>query len=151
MYAPVTVMMTLKDSEDCAAGDCCCKRSSELISLAGNYTYSMLSHANSMNSNLPVPTAACLLFLFILEHLVERLLATVKRAQIETNMPFFTGDDSLLQLNSEQFDFSVQSEQLFFTIIPSALFIVTSIWRTLSQARKAPVVNAPVFQLVKVV
>jgi hypothetical protein len=66
-------------------------------------------------------------------------------------MPFFTGDKSLLQLNSEQFDFSVQFEQLFFTIIPSALFIVTSIWQTLSQARKAPVVNAPVFQLVKVV
>ncbi|KAH7371052.1 P-loop containing nucleoside triphosphate hydrolase protein [Pyrenochaeta sp. MPI-SDFR-AT-0127] len=65
-------------------------------------------------------------------------------------MPFFTGDNSLLQLNPEKFDFSVQFESLFFTIIPSALFILASIWRTLSQARKAPVVNAPVFQLVKV-
>lgn len=66
-------------------------------------------------------------------------------------MPFSTGEESLLQLNQESFDFNVQFEQLFFSIIPSALFIVTSLWRTVSQARKPTVVKAPVFQLIKLV
>ena len=86
------------------------------------------------------------------------LATTAKSARIErsqpawaSKMPFPTGDDKLLQFNQEQFDFNVQFGQLFFSIIPSALFIVTSLWRTLSQARKPAVVNAPVFQLIKVV
>ncbi|KAL1844981.1 hypothetical protein VTK73DRAFT_1393 [Phialemonium thermophilum] len=64
-------------------------------------------------------------------------------------MPFASGADNLLQLNAKDFDFTVEFEQLFFSIVPSALFIVTSLWRTLSQARKPAVVNAPAFQLVK--
>ncbi|TVY84375.1 ABC transporter FUM19 [Lachnellula suecica] len=64
-------------------------------------------------------------------------------------MPFTAGDQSLLQMNQEDFDFNVQFEQLFFSILPSVLFIVTSLWRTVSQARKPNVVNAPVFQLIK--
>ncbi|KAF2687109.1 P-loop containing nucleoside triphosphate hydrolase protein [Lentithecium fluviatile CBS 122367] len=64
-------------------------------------------------------------------------------------MPFSTGEERLLQLNEGQFDFSVQFEQLFFSIIPSVVFILTSLWRTVSQARKPTVVNAPVFQLIK--
>ncbi|PQE21899.1 ABC multidrug transporter protein [Rutstroemia sp. NJR-2017a BVV2] len=64
-------------------------------------------------------------------------------------MPFFIGQEDLLHLNQEQFDFNIQFEQLFFSIIPSVLFIVISLWRTLSQARKPTVVNAPVFQLIK--
>ncbi|CAI7602046.1 unnamed protein product [Penicillium glandicola] len=64
-------------------------------------------------------------------------------------MPFTTGEENLLRLNQKDFDFNIQFEQLFFSIIPSTLFIVTSLWRTLSQARKPTVVNAPVFQLVK--
>ncbi|ETS77081.1 hypothetical protein PFICI_10955 [Pestalotiopsis fici W106-1] len=64
-------------------------------------------------------------------------------------MPFSTGEENLLQLNQADFDFNVQFEQLFFSIIPSVLFIVTSLWRTISQARKPTVVNAPVFQLIK--
>ncbi|KIM98582.1 hypothetical protein OIDMADRAFT_181890 [Oidiodendron maius Zn] len=64
-------------------------------------------------------------------------------------MPFSAGEGNLLQLNQEEFDFNIQFEQLFFSIIPSILFIVTSLWRTLSQARKPTVVNAPVFQLIK--
>ena len=66
-------------------------------------------------------------------------------------MPFSTGEDNLLQLNQVQFDFNVQFEQLFFSIIPSVLFIATSVWRTCSQARKPLMVNAPVFQLFKAV
>lgn len=66
-------------------------------------------------------------------------------------MPFTTGEENLLRLNQESFDFNIQFEQLFFSIIPSALFIVTSSWRTLYQARKPNVVNAPVFQLIKLV
>ncbi|OBT65097.1 hypothetical protein VE03_05221 [Pseudogymnoascus sp. 23342-1-I1] len=64
-------------------------------------------------------------------------------------MPFSTGEGGLLQMNEGDFDFNVQFEQLFFSIIPSILFIVTSLWRTVSQARKPTVVNAPVFQLIK--
>lgn len=66
-------------------------------------------------------------------------------------MPFTTGEEDLFQLNEQGFDFNIQFEQLFFSIIPSALFIVTSLWRTLSQSRKPIVVNAPVFQLIKLV
>ncbi|RAK98819.1 putative ABC multidrug transporter [Aspergillus ibericus CBS 121593] len=65
-------------------------------------------------------------------------------------MPFTSGEGNLLQLNQKSFDFNLQFEQLFFSIIPSALFIVTSLWRTVSQARKPTVVNAPIFQLIKV-
>ncbi|TEY70433.1 hypothetical protein BOTCAL_0103g00160 [Botryotinia calthae] len=65
-------------------------------------------------------------------------------------MPFFTGGENLLQMNQEEFDFSIQFEQLFFSIIPSALFIVIACWRMVSRARKPTVVNAPGFQLVKV-
>ncbi|PYH94822.1 putative ABC multidrug transporter [Aspergillus ellipticus CBS 707.79] len=64
-------------------------------------------------------------------------------------MPFSAGDGKLLQMNQMQFDFNLQFEQLFFAIIPSVLFIVTSLWRTVSQARKPTVVNAPTFQLIK--
>ena len=66
-------------------------------------------------------------------------------------MPFTTGGEALLKLNREQFDFSVPFEQLFFSIIPSALFILTSVWQTISQARKPTVVNAPGFKLIKMV
>ncbi|PYH37611.1 uncharacterized protein BO87DRAFT_456616 [Aspergillus neoniger CBS 115656] len=64
-------------------------------------------------------------------------------------MPFTTGKENLLQLNRNSFDFNLQFEQLFFSIIPSALFIVTSLWRTVCQFRKPVVVNAPLFQLIK--
>ncbi|KAF3069773.1 Multidrug resistance-associated protein 1 [Daldinia childiae] len=64
-------------------------------------------------------------------------------------MPFSTGEENLLQLNQEGFDFNVQFEQLFFSIIPSVLFITASLWRTFYQARKPTIVNAPAFQLIK--
>lgn len=66
-------------------------------------------------------------------------------------MPFFPEQDNILQLNEQQFDFNIQFEQLFFSIIPSVLFIITSLWRAASQLRKPTVVNAPVFQLIKLV
>jgi hypothetical protein len=69
----------------------------------------------------------------------------------EPKMPFFPEQDNILQLNEQQFDFNVQFEQLFFSIIPSVLFIITSLWRAASQVRKPTVVNAPVFQLIKLV
>ncbi|KAI1146779.1 putative ABC multidrug transporter [Nemania diffusa] len=64
-------------------------------------------------------------------------------------MPFFSEGQNLLELNQPGFDFNIQFEQLFFAIIPSSLFIATSLWRTLTQARKPVVVNAPVFQFIK--
>jgi hypothetical protein len=57
----------------------------------------------------------------------------------------------LLQLNKERFDFNIEFERLFFSIIPSVVFISTAAWRALSQARKPVVVKARVFQLIKVV
>jgi hypothetical protein len=66
-------------------------------------------------------------------------------------MPFDTREHMLLQLDSKGFDFNLQFEQLFFSIVPSALFIVASPWRTLSQVRKPEVVHAPTFQLIKLV
>ncbi|RGP81066.1 ABC multidrug [Fusarium longipes] len=64
-------------------------------------------------------------------------------------MSSFSGQNDFLELNEAGFDFSVQFEQLFFSVIPSTLFIVFSVWRSLSQARKPTVVEAPVFQLIK--
>lgn len=67
-------------------------------------------------------------------------------------MPFTTEEDDILQLNQyHNFDFGLQFEQLFFSILPSVLFIATCIWRTTSQARKPIVVHAPAFQVTKVV
>jgi hypothetical protein len=66
-------------------------------------------------------------------------------------MASFSGQNDLLELNEPGFDFSVQFEQLFFSIIPSVLFIAFSLWRSLSQARKPTVIEAPVFQLIKLV
>lgn len=59
--------------------------------------------------------------------------------------------NNLFDFNQDNFDFNLEFEQIFFSIIPSALFIVSSIWRTLSQVRKPTVVDAPVFRIVKVV
>ncbi|KAF4152717.1 hypothetical protein CNMCM6069_001775 [Aspergillus lentulus] len=64
-------------------------------------------------------------------------------------MPFTNGEGNLLHLNQEQFDFNLQFESLFFSIIPSVLFIPSSLWRTLAQIRKPVVVNAPVLQFIK--
>lgn len=66
-------------------------------------------------------------------------------------MPFSSQHGSLFQQNSEQFDFNVDFEQVFFSIIPSTLFLVAASWRTVSLARKPAVVKASVFRLVKVV
>ncbi|KAM0354779.1 hypothetical protein ACHAPU_000599 [Fusarium lateritium] len=64
-------------------------------------------------------------------------------------MTSFSGEGDLLQLNESRFDFNLQFEQLFFSVIPSVLFIVFSIWRSYTQARKPTVVDAPMFQLIK--
>jgi hypothetical protein len=69
---------------------------------------------------------------------------------IVSTMPF-DGKGNLLHLNTEQFDFNLQFESLFFSILPSVLFIPSSLWRTLAQIRKPVVVNAPVFHLIKTV
>jgi hypothetical protein len=52
---------------------------------------------------------------------------------------------------SKQFDFNLQFEQLYFSILPSALFIVAASWRTLLQARKPKVVHSASFQYIKLV
>ncbi|KAJ5513392.1 hypothetical protein N7463_002944 [Penicillium fimorum] len=65
-------------------------------------------------------------------------------------MPFYSQNVSLFEQNSEQFDFNVDFEQVFFSIIPSALFIVLAAWRIVSLARRPIVVNASVCRLVKV-
>ncbi|KAF4770080.1 hypothetical protein HAV15_011453 [Penicillium sp. str.  len=65
-------------------------------------------------------------------------------------MPFSSPNGSLFEQNSKQFDFNVDFEQVFLSIIPSALFIVPALWRTVYLTRKPAVVNASIFRLVKV-
>lgn len=62
-----------------------------------------------------------------------------------------SASQGLFQVNETQFDFNLRFEQVFFSIIPSAVFIVASLWRVLSKARQPAVVVAPVFQGAKVV
>ncbi|KAL4960800.1 putative ABC multidrug transporter [Aspergillus stella-maris] len=64
-------------------------------------------------------------------------------------MPFTSNEGSMLHLNRAQFDFNLQFESLFFSIIPSVLFIPLSLWRTLARVRKPVVVNAPGLQFIK--
>ncbi|KAF4958905.1 hypothetical protein FSARC_10903 [Fusarium sarcochroum] len=64
-------------------------------------------------------------------------------------MPFRDGEFDLLYMNQERFDFNLHFEQLFFSILPGALFIVCSLWRSITQSRKPSVVHAPIFQLIK--
>lgn len=66
-------------------------------------------------------------------------------------MPFWNGEAHLFQFNENRFDFNVQFEQIFFSVLPSVLFIITSLWRTFHQSRKPAVVHAPGFQLLKAV
>ncbi|KAJ5791126.1 uncharacterized protein N7518_008137 [Penicillium psychrosexuale] len=65
-------------------------------------------------------------------------------------MPFSSQNGTLFEQNSQQFDFNMDFEQVFFSIIPSALFVVPALWRTLSLARKPTIVKTSVFRLVKV-
>ncbi|RAH75408.1 putative ABC multidrug transporter [Aspergillus aculeatinus CBS 121060] len=64
-------------------------------------------------------------------------------------MPFANGEGNMLHLNQKDFDFNLQFESLFFSIIPSVLFISSSLWRALARMRKPVVVNAPVLQSIK--
>ncbi|KAI3337286.1 putative ABC multidrug transporter [Xylariaceae sp. AK1471] len=64
-------------------------------------------------------------------------------------MPFSQGLGDLFQQDQATFDFNLQFEQLFFSMVPSALFIITSLWRTFYQARRPAVVHATTVQLIK--
>jgi len=66
-------------------------------------------------------------------------------------MPFNAGQQDLFDFNHAGFDFNIQFEQLFFSIVPSVIFIVASSWRAASQLRKPTLVKAPVFQSIKLV
>lgn len=57
----------------------------------------------------------------------------------------------LPQLDSKGFDFNLQFEQLFFSLVTSILFITASSWRTLWQVRKPNIVQAPAFLYIKLV
>ncbi|KAJ5628297.1 hypothetical protein N7490_010525 [Penicillium lividum] len=65
-------------------------------------------------------------------------------------MPFSSQNGSLFNQNSEQFDFNIGFEQVFFSIIPSILFIVGASWRTASLTKKPTIVNPSAFRFVKV-
>lgn len=55
----------------------------------------------------------------------------------------------LLDMNHVDFDFNLPFEQLFLSIVPSALFISSTSWRILRQYRTPNVINARAFQLIK--
>lgn len=64
---------------------------------------------------------------------------------------FAYGDGSLLRFNVRQFDSKIPFEQLFFSILPSSIFVVTSAWRVAARHKPRPSVAAPVLQRVKAV
>ncbi|KAI5276196.1 multidrug resistance-like protein [Aureobasidium subglaciale] len=66
-------------------------------------------------------------------------------------MPFNTGQGHLFDFNHVDFDFNIQFEQLFLSLLPSVLFIVASSWRALSQLRKPTLVETSLFQWIKLV
>lgn len=66
-------------------------------------------------------------------------------------MPFHAGQQGLFDFNQIDFDFNIQFEQLFFSIVPSVVFIVASSWRAVAQLRKPTLVKAPIFQFIKLV
>ncbi|KAL7621968.1 hypothetical protein AAE478_007469 [Parahypoxylon ruwenzoriense] len=47
------------------------------------------------------------------------------------------------------FDFTITFEQLFFSIVPSAVFVVASLWRTALLIRRPVIVDAPLLRLTK--
>jgi hypothetical protein len=57
----------------------------------------------------------------------------------------------LLDMNEVGFDFSLPFEQLIFSIIPTAIFILSAIARIVLQSRKPTVVHDLNLQLVKAV
>ncbi|KAH8666519.1 putative ABC multidrug transporter [Xylariales sp. PMI_506] len=62
------------------------------------------------------------------------------------------GDDSIgpgVAGCRDSFDFTILFELLVFSIIPSAIFVLLSIWRTISLMKKPVIVDAPLFQVVK--
>ncbi|KAJ6031456.1 hypothetical protein N7540_002188 [Penicillium herquei] len=64
-------------------------------------------------------------------------------------MPFYSQDNSLFDQNSEQFDFNIGFELVFFSIIPTILFIVGATWRIASLARKPKIVKTSAFRFLK--
>ncbi|KAI1816169.1 putative ABC multidrug transporter [Poronia punctata] len=64
-------------------------------------------------------------------------------------MAFSGRGSDLFQQDHVGFDFNPEFEQLFFSLLPSVLFIVSSLWRALYQARKPIIVHAPVARLIK--
>ncbi|OAA56012.1 ABC transporter, sequence [Cordyceps fumosorosea ARSEF 2679] len=54
-----------------------------------------------------------------------------------------SGSQGLFRMNTTQFDFNLRFEQVFLSIIPSAVFIVAALWRALSAMRQPLVVFAP--------
>lgn len=51
----------------------------------------------------------------------------------------------------DDFDFTVQFEQTFLSLVPAAIYIVLSLWRASQLRRKPIIVTAPHLQLAKVV
>lgn len=51
----------------------------------------------------------------------------------------------------DEFDFTITFELVFFSILPSAVFIILSLWRSLVLSSRPIIVNAPILQLVKLV
>lgn len=66
-------------------------------------------------------------------------------------MGFSSQSSSLFEQNNEHFDFNLHFELVFMSIIPSALFVLAALWRTISLSRKAKAVDASVLRLIKLV
>ncbi|KAK7942741.1 P-loop containing nucleoside triphosphate hydrolase protein [Apiospora aurea] len=49
----------------------------------------------------------------------------------------------------DDFDFTVKFELVVFSVVPSAIFLVLALWRTLHLSRKPTIINEPALQLLK--
>jgi len=66
-------------------------------------------------------------------------------------MVFNINHGALMQQDARGFDFNLRFEQLFFTIVPSALFIVAASLRKGFLVRRCKIVHAAVLQYIKCV
>jgi hypothetical protein len=74
-----------------------------------------------------------------------------RAVSFSSEMTFSKASETLFQQDSNGFDFNLKFEQLFFTIVPSSLFLAASCWRTLSLARRPQIVQALIFRNIKLV
>lgn len=66
-------------------------------------------------------------------------------------MRFQDDHGDLLRMNTATFDLNARFEFILLSILPSALFIVVTVWQLALQARKPAIISARRLQIIKTV